>query len=446
LASPSPDQPSEPKVAEPKSNEKTSSDLTLPADVAATPEQVLDAPASQPTIGSALARADASRLVPAQPHPDDLTPLAANASPAVPKVQNDPFAQTASAKPALRYNGKTFDEWQEIWKTELSTDKRVEAVKALAAFGANGYGKEASRAILDIAGQYDWTRLGGIAATEQLQWACLESFADDGQGKEVPQNIPPKVAIPVLSQAVKSGDRQQKLFLDYVLPRMSGDEAVSLLLILTKDEDSLVRQYALSGLPNLAIHPHNEKVAARVREALDSKDPDDVSDALTTLLSSDDHFAALPPNFTPTLFSADERVRKIARRVARDESRNDETANRIVNEVLAVLKDDSQKQKHTEAIRALAAVGKAAKPATPMLRSALQSDDQSTVAAAAMALRRILDHADYNRVLVGTLGDRFGITVGPNGDSLFPPADREKVNAWIDFEHKVAEEEKQLLN
>src|SRR5262249_39992258 len=59
-------------------------------------------------------------------------------------------------KSALRYDGKTFDEWHRAWQTELSTDKRMQAVKALAAFGAHGYGKEAADAILDVAGEYDF--------------------------------------------------------------------------------------------------------------------------------------------------------------------------------------------------------------------------------------------------------------------------------------------------
>ena len=61
-----------------------------------------------------------------------------------------PAQSAGQAKPTLRYDGKTFDEWRTAWQTELSTEKRLEAVQALAAFGANGYGKEAAEAIFEV--------------------------------------------------------------------------------------------------------------------------------------------------------------------------------------------------------------------------------------------------------------------------------------------------------
>ncbi len=56
------------------------------------------------------------------PHPTQNVAASSSASP--------------SDKSALRYNGKTFDEWKNSWQTELSSEKRTEAVHALAAFGA----------------------------------------------------------------------------------------------------------------------------------------------------------------------------------------------------------------------------------------------------------------------------------------------------------------------
>ena len=70
---------------------------------------------------------------------------------------------TAPSKPAptprrqadsptnLRYEGKTFEEWRDASRIELSTERQTEAVKALAAFGANGYARDATEAILDVA-------------------------------------------------------------------------------------------------------------------------------------------------------------------------------------------------------------------------------------------------------------------------------------------------------
>src|SRR4029079_16885762 len=100
--------------------------------------------------------------------------------PAQPTAKSEPKADrqrpTAPTKSTLRYDGKTFSEWQTAWRTELSTDKRIEAVNALAAFGANGYGKEAAESIVEVAGQYDWKYIGSNLVTAPLQDACLNAF------------------------------------------------------------------------------------------------------------------------------------------------------------------------------------------------------------------------------------------------------------------------------
>ena len=50
----------------------------------------------------------------------------------------------------LRYDGKSFAEWKNEWKTELKPERRAEAIKAFAAFGASGYGEEAASAIIEV--------------------------------------------------------------------------------------------------------------------------------------------------------------------------------------------------------------------------------------------------------------------------------------------------------
>ena len=81
-------------------------------------------------------------------------------------------------KSNLRYDGKTFEAWRNAWQTELSTEKRSEAVKALAAFGRAGYGKEAVDAILDVAGQYDFKIIEGNERPEgKLKETILEELA-----------------------------------------------------------------------------------------------------------------------------------------------------------------------------------------------------------------------------------------------------------------------------
>jgi hypothetical protein len=58
-------------------------------------------------------------------------------------------------KELLRYGGKNFDEWRTVLATDLKPEVRAEAIKALSAFGANGYGREATLAIVEAMRGYE---------------------------------------------------------------------------------------------------------------------------------------------------------------------------------------------------------------------------------------------------------------------------------------------------
>ena len=205
-------------------------------------------------------------------------------------------APRPSIKANFRYEGKTFNEWRSAWQTELSTEKRIEAVKALAAFGANGYGKEAAEAILEVAGQYDWKSVGDNKDVEPLQNACLKAFGGVAleQGAVAP-SISAIDALPSLSAAIKSGNLRQKLFATWVLPYITGPESVALGLTLSKDEDATIRQYALRSLPNPGSKDYDVRVSARVREALSSNDPGDVAAAMSVTFPFRDKSGARAP-------------------------------------------------------------------------------------------------------------------------------------------------------
>lgn len=50
----------------------------------------------------------------------------------------------------FRYDGKTFEQWQTTWAKELKTDQRLEALRAMTAFGTHGFGKEATEVVIEI--------------------------------------------------------------------------------------------------------------------------------------------------------------------------------------------------------------------------------------------------------------------------------------------------------
>jgi hypothetical protein len=86
-------------------------------------------------------------------NPDDALPNAqASSGPAAPVQEPEPPA--ANAPPTYLYDGKTFDQWRDLWKLELNPERRTEAINALAAFGRTGHGQEAADAILAVAGEY----------------------------------------------------------------------------------------------------------------------------------------------------------------------------------------------------------------------------------------------------------------------------------------------------
>ena len=52
--------------------------------------------------------------------------------------------QAADPRAELRYDDKPFSYWEKFPRTELKAERRVDAVRAMAAFGVRGYAKEAT--------------------------------------------------------------------------------------------------------------------------------------------------------------------------------------------------------------------------------------------------------------------------------------------------------------
>jgi HEAT repeat protein len=70
-----------------------------------------------------------------------------------------PGAQLRDGQPPVkkedfRYDGKDFTSWRAYLRAELKPERRAEALAAIRAFTANGYGKEAAHAILDMVRTY----------------------------------------------------------------------------------------------------------------------------------------------------------------------------------------------------------------------------------------------------------------------------------------------------
>ncbi|MBN1588615.1 MAG: polysaccharide biosynthesis/export family protein [Pirellulales bacterium] len=122
------------------------------------------------------------------------------------------------ARENLRYHGKSFGEWKESLETEVSPDRRFEAIQALTAFGARGYGKEAAEVIATLMRQHGGDVLDGTARTRLLA-AGIAAFTDTEQAGKVgfPDAIPPEDGVPVLCRELSEGNRKSRGFALYAL-------------------------------------------------------------------------------------------------------------------------------------------------------------------------------------------------------------------------------------
>jgi HEAT repeat protein len=345
-------------------------------------------------------------------------------------------------KPILRYDGKTFDQWRTAWQTELSTEKRLEAVKALAAFGANGYGKEAAQAIAEVAGQYNWTLLGNDDAVDALKKACLSAFTGrDWRGSKLTHELPTEDAVPVLLSLAASENVQSRLFatwaLGYTQLRAPDDARIpEALLKLSSDSDPTIRAYAVGYLDG------SPEAQDRIRRSLGDADAKVQTAAVQKLIvrpnprgggmMGRDRTRYLPELF-PLLFAEDESLRRAVRVALKNAERS--VIREIVGQLNDVLNDESRRTDHLEAIRALIVLGKQSKPAADTLKTFLSSEDDETRVAAAAALKTILSQDDYDAALADKLGEELGLTIDPkNGAAI------QEDGMYHEFERQVLEE------
>jgi HEAT repeat protein len=134
----------------------------------------------------------------------------------------------------LRYNGKSFDEWRRNLLTELKPEIRVDGIKAMAEFGANGYGEEAAEVILEI--------MRGIVFT----YGELSENNVLGICRIAIHRIGPS-AVPVLLKGLIDPKVNARRFAAASIPNIqpAPKEAQTSVIKATKDADATVRALAL---------------------------------------------------------------------------------------------------------------------------------------------------------------------------------------------------------
>jgi hypothetical protein len=365
----------------------------------------------------------------------------------------------ATDRANFRYEGKTFKEWRNAWQTELSTEKRTEAVQALAAFGANGYGPEAAKAIAEIAGQYDWTSIGGNEAADTLKKACLGAFGYPGTST-VARPIPENDVLLALLAVVDSKNTNDRLFATWVLSAFvpQNKVAAEALQKLSSDTDAKVRSYSFRSMNVDTRSPRDNGIPPRIRQELMSNDPKIARVAIKTLVKDAAWFNSRGvsmekgpalyyiPELFPLLFAPNESVRKEARQALRFITKAN--AEQVVEQLLSILDDDARRADHIEAIRAIAAMGPKASPALDKLQQKLSTSDPKIRIPAAAAIKMIVGKDQYQKPVADVLGEELGITVVKTADSSWGALPRDgnaKGDAFFKFTEDVIKEQELLF-
>jgi hypothetical protein len=187
-------------------------------------------------------------------------------------------AVPASDDSRLRYDGRTFDEWRDQLRDELSTNKRREAVWALASFGASGYGPQVTETILQVARQYDWGS-SSDSPVGNLKQAMIQALTGSSDGAV---HVPAKDWMPILTNELRSGDERITSFaiqLMYHLmqnpPTLSKNEVPTLIeWSVDPAIDPRVRSMAVYALGmRYIINPDSDaRIADRLTKGLLEKD------------------------------------------------------------------------------------------------------------------------------------------------------------------------------
>lgn len=166
------------------------------------------------------------------------------------ETKEAPPKATAEAKPpkreVLRYAGKSFDQWRIEMETELKPETRVDGLTAMAAFGANGYGMEATCTIVGLMSGYQ------VNTENEKDKKVVEAAFEAIRKIDKP-------AFPVLWEGVRDDNDRIRRFANACFERYDTDwhPPVSELLKAGKAEDIDVRWTVLRLLRNVKDKPKN---------------------------------------------------------------------------------------------------------------------------------------------------------------------------------------------
>lgn len=289
-------------------------------------------------------------------------------------------ASDAGESSVIRYNGRTFNQWRNQWRTELSTGKRAEAVDALAAFGAAGQAEEAADEILEVARQIDWGSNDGI-----VQKACLSALGATGGGS---YRIPTSAWLPKLVKDFQREDSRLKPFAFGLLPSLGPSDqfAIGPLVELSRTADIDLLYWPHRGLRSIDQSGSDQRIADLVKELLNS---DDSERQMVAVKVWGPRLVTLVDEPGTLLLHPDSDIqREMLRAIARHPDIR--TAD-LQQWALKLLNDGARTDDDLVAIRVLGILGESSSKAYALLDTIMMdSDEEIPIRAAAMtALERI---------------------------------------------------------
>jgi HEAT repeat protein/beta-lactamase regulating signal transducer with metallopeptidase domain len=199
-------------------------------------------------IGLALGLASLRLWAAAPEAPPPEAPVTAEGPAAAPPAEDEGGAPPRPAqrfpKEALRYAGKSFEQWRTELLTELKPAVRVDGVKALATFGVNGYGTEATRAVLELMRGYDINN--SDREDQNVVSAAYDAVRKIGDP-----------AVPALREGLREKNRNVRRFAAMSLAGNAAWAAAAVpdLFAALRDSDPYVRCDAVNGLGGVKPRP-----------------------------------------------------------------------------------------------------------------------------------------------------------------------------------------------
>ncbi len=174
--------------------------------------------------------------------------------PQTPPVVTQPPKTGPPAPPAVggTYEDRTFQQWVEIFKTELEPSSRKLSLAALRVFAVNGHGKEVAELLISTLGPMMPEASRDDDSPDEQDQQLLTLVED---GADTLRRVPRHELLPVLSQTLENGTTPERRFALFGAPHMI-DEFLPVYLRLMRDSDEAVAVQAMERA--------NEISAARV--------------------------------------------------------------------------------------------------------------------------------------------------------------------------------------